>query len=42
MKDADHLASAHEVLISLGFSRAQQNDRSALCVLALLDLSSPW
>jgi hypothetical protein len=38
MKNADHLASAHEVLISLGFPRAQQNDRSALCLLALLDL----
>lgn len=33
-----HLASANQILISLGLPRAQQNDRSAVCLLALLDL----
>jgi hypothetical protein len=32
------LAAAKQVLISLGLPRAQQNDRSAVCLLALLDL----
>src|ERR1039457_6154487 len=38
MKGTDHLDNAHKILISLGLPRAQQNERSALCLLALLDL----
>lgn len=34
-----HIKSAHKILISLGLPRAQQNERSALCLLALLNLS---
>lgn len=39
-----HLADALQVLIALGMPRAQQNDRSAVSLLALLDLrpGSPW
>ena len=33
-----HLESAHKILISLGVPTGQQNERSALCLLALLDL----
>jgi hypothetical protein len=33
-----HLDNAERILISLGLPRAQQNERSALCLLALLDL----
>ncbi len=33
-----HIDEAHQVLISLGLPRAQQNERSALCLLALLNL----
>jgi hypothetical protein len=33
-----HLDNAHKILISLGLPRAQQNERSALCLLALLNL----
>jgi len=37
-------AEALEILTILGFPRAQQNDRSALCLLALLNLNprTPW
>lgn len=35
-----HLDSARKVLASLGFPRAQQNERSAFCLLALLNLRS--
>ena len=38
MKDSDHIDNAHKVLVSLGLPRQQQNERSALCLLALLDL----
>jgi hypothetical protein len=38
MSDNPHIDNAHKILISLGLPRAQQNDRSALCLLALLDL----
>ena len=34
-----HLKAAHQILIALGLPRAQQNERSALCLLALLDLT---
>src|SRR6202162_5876154 len=33
-----HLDNAEKILLSLGLPRAQQNERSALCLLALLDL----
>ncbi len=40
----DHLGAARQILISLGMPRAQQNERSALCLLALLNLppGKPW
>lgn len=43
-KMARHIKAAHQVLISIGLPRAQQNDRSALCLLALLNLTpaKPW
>ncbi len=34
-----HITEANQVLISLGLPRAQQNERSALCLLALLNLT---
>ncbi len=34
-----HIAEANQILISLGLPRAQQNERSALCLLALLNLT---
>jgi hypothetical protein len=39
-----HLDEAHQILISLGLPRAQHNERSALCLLALLNLtpSKTW
>lgn len=39
-----HIKAAHQILVSLGLPRAQQNERSALCLLALLDLApgKPW
>src|SRR2546426_10330123 len=33
-----HIDHARKILTSLGMLRAQQNERSALCLLALLDL----
>lgn len=38
-KKHDHIESALQILTSLGLPRAQQNERSALCLLALLDLT---
>lgn len=40
----NHIESAHQIIISLGLPRAQQNERSALCLLALLNLtpSKSW
>lgn len=38
MKTEKNISSALEILKKLGFPRAQQNERSALCLLALLDL----
>lgn len=35
----DYIEAAHHVIISLGLPRAQQNERSALCLLALLNLT---
>lgn len=37
-KNAKHIDEAHQILISLGLPRAQHNERSALCLLALLNL----
>lgn len=34
-----HIKAALEIITSLGLPRGQQNERSALCLLALLDLS---
>jgi len=34
-----HITEANQILISLGLPRAQQNERSALCLLALLNLT---
>lgn len=40
----DYLKAAQQIIVELGLPRAQQNERSALCLLALLDLSpgKPW
>ena len=40
----DHIAAAQQIIVSLGLPRAQQNERSALCLLALLNLtpSKAW
>jgi hypothetical protein len=38
MARENKIADALQVLGELGMPRAQQNDRSALCLLALLDL----
>ena len=35
----EYLKAAQQIIVSLGLPRAQQNERSALCLLALLDLS---
>ena len=35
----NHIESARQILISLGLPRAQHNERSALCLLALLNLT---
>lgn len=37
--EKNHIESAHRIIISLGLPRAQQNERSALCLLALLNLT---
>lgn len=44
MPAADKITEALQVLTDLGMPRAQQNERSALCLLALLDLTEgkPW
>ena len=41
MKEKSHyIEAAQQIIISLGLPRAQQNERSALCLLALLNLTS--
>lgn len=35
----DYIKAAHQIIISLGLPRAQQNERSVLCLLALLNLT---
>jgi hypothetical protein len=44
MNENNHLDEAYQILISLGLPRAQHNERSALCLLALLNLtpSKTW
>lgn len=39
-----YIKAAQQILVALGLPRAQQNDRSALCLLALLNLTpgKPW
>jgi hypothetical protein len=41
---SDHIEVAQQIITSLGLPRAQQNERSALCLLALLNLtpSKAW
>lgn len=43
-KGKNHIKDAEKILVSLGLPRAQQNERSALCLLALLNLTpgKPW
>lgn len=36
---SDSIEAAHQIIISLGLPRAQQNERTALCLLALLNLT---
>jgi hypothetical protein len=40
----DYIEAAHQIIASLGLPRSQQNERSALCLLALLNLtpSTTW
>jgi len=44
VKNNKHIDEAYKILISLGLPRTQQNERSALCLLALLNLtpSKTW
>ena len=35
----EYIEAAQQIIVSLGFPRAQQNERSALCLLALLNLA---
>lgn len=35
----DYISDANEIIVSLGLPRPQQNERSALCLLALLNLA---
>jgi hypothetical protein len=39
MSEHENITAALEILIALGLPRAQQNERSALCLLALLNLT---
>jgi len=43
-KKSEYIEAAHQIIISLGLPRAQQNERSALSLLALLNLTAgkPW
>ena len=38
-RKAGYVKAAHQILISLGLARAQQNERSAICLLALVNLT---
>jgi hypothetical protein len=39
IKKDDYIKAAHQIIIALGLPQAQQNERSALCLLALLNLT---
>ena len=39
MSAREHIKNAHKILTLLGMPRAQQNERSALCLLALLNIT---
>ncbi|ABB76089.1 BsuBI/PstI restriction endonuclease C-terminus [Nitrosospira multiformis ATCC 25196] len=39
MTNGNHLEDAQNIILALGLPRAQQNERSALCLLALLNLT---
>ncbi|RJX28721.1 MAG: restriction endonuclease [Desulfarculus sp.] len=39
MSNHSHIDNALEIIVSLGLPRAQQNERSALCLLAILNLT---
>ena len=39
MPEGDRIADALQILVELGMPRAQRNDRSALCLLALLNMT---
>jgi len=39
MTENDNIKNALHILTAIGLPRAQQNDRSALCLLALLNLT---
>lgn len=43
-KNNNHIDEAHQLIIALGLPRAQHNERSALCLLALINLapSKTW
>ncbi|MER0215099.1 MAG: restriction endonuclease [Nitrosomonas sp.] len=43
-KKNEYIEAAHQIIMSLGLPRAQQNERSALSLLALLNLTpgKPW
>lgn len=43
-KKNEYIEAAHQIIISLGLPRAQQNERSALSLLAMLNLTpgKPW
>ncbi|WP_040097751.1 restriction endonuclease BsuBI, partial [Aeromonas australiensis] len=36
---SDYIEAAQQIIVSLGLPRAQHNERSALCLLALLNLT---
>ena len=39
MADSKQIAAAYQILLDLDLPRAQQNERSALCLLAILDMT---
>src|SRR5512135_2881661 len=39
-KNNNHIGEARQIIVELGLPRAQHNERSALCLLALLNLTS--
>ena len=39
MADDNKIAEALQILVQLGVPKAQQNDRTALCLLAILNMT---